>query len=105
MDDSNLTNFFNEVVKSFNNLSWEINNKSIKSEINIKNCHVNSFIFISFVIESDRYALRIEYRSIDYDKTLNCIDIKNATGNQRVVFKSLSSWLSAIKLAFNNVVE
>jgi hypothetical protein len=105
MNDSNLTIFFNDVIKTFNKLDWVINKRSISCEINIKNCHVNSFIFISFVIESDWYVLTIKYRSIDYDKTLHCIDIKKSIGDQKVVFKSLSSWLSAIKVAFNNTVE
>jgi hypothetical protein len=96
MDDSNLTIFFNDVVKTFNKFDWEICENRIF-------CYVTPSIpiFICFEIMPDWHVLRIQYRIL----LLYSIDIKRTIGSQKEVFKSLYSWLSSMKTTFNNVVD
>jgi hypothetical protein len=109
MHDTDLLKFLSDVVAKFNKLDWKLTEDGkIISEIVIKDVdldlieiHERFLICFEFGNSVNEWGLHIEYRKGNFRR----MDVKTKIGDAKKVLENLSSWLSAMKTAFNNVVD
>jgi hypothetical protein len=107
MHDTDLLNFLSNVIEKFNKLDWELKEDGrILSEIHIDdvpliNIRERFLICFEFNVPENGWGLHIEYKYGNFRR----IDVKRTIGEPEIVIEELSSWLYAMKTAFNNVVD